>query len=84
MIECARCGRKEVKEKNGLCKECQIADNKNKEQEERRVKEVNEMQKMIREGLCEYCSKIKKCELVNNPQIGRCRPNDRCSDFIQK
>jgi hypothetical protein len=55
---------------------------KGKKAEERAIKTIANMNKMLMEGLCNYCKKTGKCNMYK--QYGPARPNDRCIDFEEK
>jgi len=84
MHNCLRCGSVPVKKEGDLCKVCQIADKKRQEYEEKKRLEVLEFQKMLKEGLCDYCEKVSVCNLASNPKVGKCKSMERCMQFERR
>jgi hypothetical protein len=75
MGKCEICG---MPADGKVCAKCKRLD----EIEAAKAAEVAEHQKMLREGLCGYCSEDGKC--VVQKRFGNCESMTRCEGFKQK
>jgi len=86
--DCVVCGKGkgvvEISDGRKICQKCEESWHQAQAYEAQRAAEAAEMNKMIQGGLCNYCAKVKYCEMFNSPTIGACRSGDRCTEFVNK